>query len=89
VVVSGIDPDTAFAGSVVPVTITDSGFAAGMGVSFENGSGSRPTASDVIVHDANTITATVTVKSGGPGSVRVWDVRVGSGVLVDGFTVQP
>jgi hypothetical protein len=89
VVVSSIDPDTADAGSVVPVTITGSGFAAGMAVTFENGSGPRPTASNVTVLDANTVTATVTVKSGGPASARVWDMRVGSGVLVDGFTVLP
>jgi hypothetical protein len=36
-------------GSVVPVTITGSGFAAGMQVSFENGSGQRPTAAGVTV----------------------------------------
>ncbi len=89
VTVSSIDPNSALAGSVVPVTITGSGFAADMGVSFENGSGPRPTASNVSVIDANTITATVSVKSGGGGSARVWDVRVGSGVLADGFTVLP
>jgi len=58
-----------------------------MQVSFENGTGQRPTASNVIVVDANTITANVTVRSGGVSSDRVWDVRVGSGVLPDGFTV--
>lgn len=88
-VVSMIEPNTAQAGSVVPVTITGSGFAAGMTVSFENGSGPAPTASNVQVIDANKIAATVTVKSGGPGSARVWNVRVGSGVLVGGFTVLP
>jgi hypothetical protein len=77
-------------GSVNPVTITGSGFAAGMGVSFENGSGARPVASNVTVVDSTTITATVTVKTGGgPRSDRVWDVRVGSEVLPNGFTVQP
>lgn len=88
-VVSSIQPNTAHPGSVVAVTITGSGFAAGMGVSFENGSGPRPTASNVIVRDANTITANVTVKKGGSRSARVWDVRVGSGILFDGFTVLP
>jgi len=89
VTVSSIAPNTAQQGSVVPVTITGSGFVAGMGVSFENGSGPRPTASNVTVIDANTITATVTVKRGGPARERVWDVRVGPGVLVGGFTVLP
>jgi hypothetical protein len=67
-------------------------------VSFENGSGPRPTASNVTVVDATcedssvercTITANVTVKSGGGKGDRVWDVRVGSGVLVNGFEVLP
>jgi hypothetical protein len=90
VVVSGITPNTAPQGSLIPVTIMGSNFAAGMEVSFENGSGARPGASNVTVVDSTTITATVTVKNGGgPRSDRVWDVRVGSGVLVDGFTVQP
>jgi hypothetical protein len=89
VVVSDIEPESMQAGSSVPVTITGEGFASGMKVTFENGSGPRPTASDVIVQDANTIKATVTVKSGGPASERIWDVRVGSAVVVDGFTVQP
>jgi len=90
VVVSSITPDTAPQGSLIPVTITGSGFAAGMGVSFENGSGARPVASNVTVVDSTTITAMVTVKTGGgPRSDRVWDVRVGSDVLPNGFTVQP
>jgi Lysyl oxidase len=90
VVVSSITPDTAPQGSLISVTITGSGFAAGMGVSFENGSGARPVASNVTVVDSTTITAMVTVKTGGgPRSDRVWDVRVGSDVLPNGFTVQP
>jgi len=89
VTVSSIQPNTAQKGSVVPVRITGFGLTAGMQVSFENGSGSRPTATNVTIVDANTITANVTVKSGGGGRDRVWDVRVGPGVLLDGFTVQP
>jgi len=88
VVVSNITPNSASRGSVSAVTITGSGFVQGMPVSFDNGSGQRPTATNVIVVDANTITANVTVKSGGGGRDRAWDVRVGSGVLPDGFTVQ-
>ena len=41
------------------------------------------------VVDANTIRANVTVKGGGSSRDRAWDVRVGPGVLPDGFTVQP
>jgi hypothetical protein len=88
-VVDAIQPNSMHPGSVVDVTITGAGFAAGIGVSFENGSGPRPTASNVVVHDANTITARVTVKKGGSRGARLWDVRVGSGVLLDGFTVLP
>ena len=87
--VSSITPNTAPRSSITPVTIRGSNFAAGMGVSFENGSGARPVASNVTVVDSTTITATVTVTTGGPKNDRVWDVRVGSGVLPNGFAVQP
>jgi hypothetical protein len=87
--VSEITPNTAPPGSLTPVTITGSGFAAGMSVTFENGSGARPVASNVTVVDSQKITATLTVKAGGgPKSDNVWDVRVGPGLLVNGFTVQ-
>jgi len=87
VTVSGISPTSVSAGGSVDVTISGSGFASGVGVSFENGAGGTPIASNITVLNANTITARVTVKSGGPPRDRVWDVRVGSGVLDNGFTV--
>ena len=88
--VDSIDPNFASIGSVVAVTVRGSGFAPGMGLTFENGSGARVTASDVVVQNSTTITAIVTVrKKGGPAADYVWDVRVGSGVLLDGFTVSP
>ena len=89
VVVAGISPASAKIGSTVAVTITGSGFASGMGVSFEGGSGPPPTASNVVVSDSTTIHAMVTVKKGKGGKDPVWDVRVGSGVLFGGFTVLP
>ncbi len=95
VTVSSIDPNTMQAGTTIDVvTIVGSGFAAGTSVSFENGSGPAPTASNVVVVDASTITATVTAKGGGPRRNRVWDVRVTNldnsfDLLVDGFTVTP
>jgi hypothetical protein len=88
-VVSSIQPNSVRQGSGVGVTIKGAGFVNGMGVTFENGSGAPPTASKVTVVDANTITADVTVKKGGPKSTRFWDVRVGSGELFDGFMVLP
>jgi subtilisin len=94
VTITSIDPSTMKAGSKIDVTIIGSGFANGAEVTFENGNGPAPTASNVAVENTNTITATVTAKSGGPPRNRVWDVRVtnpdgSSGVLVDGFTVTP
>ena len=89
VTVTGISPDVMSRGSVTAVTITGSGFEPGMVPVFENGSGPSPRVSGVVVHDSSTITATVTSKSGGPQRSSVWDVRVGTGVLVGGFTVLP
>lgn len=87
VVVSSISPYSARRGSSVAMTIVGTGFAPGMGVSFENGSGKRPTASNVTVMNGMTITATVAVPARASLRDPVWDVRVGTGVLVNGFTV--
>jgi hypothetical protein len=94
VTVTGIAPSSASAGSVVAVQITGSGFVAGASVALVNGSGPTPQVGDVVVVDGTTITATFTVRSGGPRRNRVWDVRVtnpggSTGVLSGGFTVTP
>jgi hypothetical protein len=94
VTVESIDPVSMDAGTSIDVTITGSGFIGNAEVIFENGKGPAPTASEVIVVNANTITATVTAKSGGPPRDRKWDVRVSnpdgsSGVFEGGFTVTP
>ena len=94
VTVTSIEPNTMPAATTEDVTITGSGFVTGAEVTFEDGQGPAPTASNIVVVDGNTITATITAKSGGPPRDRVWDVRVtnpdgSSGVLVDGFTVTP
>jgi hypothetical protein len=94
VTVTSIVPNLMQAGISTSVIINGSGFVDGVEVTFENGNGPAPTTSEVVGIDANTITATVTAKSGGPPRDRVWDVRVtnpdgSSGVLVDGFTVSP
>jgi subtilisin len=95
VTVTGIEPTSMVAGSTIGVTITGSGFATGAAVAFQNGSGPAPTASDLRVAGGGTsLTATVTVGSGGPKRPRVWDVRVtnpdgATGVLPAGFTVTP
>ena len=94
VTVNGITPNSMPAGTSVEVPVTGSGFEANADLSFQNGSGPAPTGADIVVVDVDTITATITSKSGGPPVDRVWDVRVtnpdgSSGVLVGGFTVTP
>ena len=89
VTVSSITPNNITSGSIINVVIKGSGFATGMAVGFENGSGPAPVASAVQVIDGNTITARVSVKNGGPRRSRVWDVRVGPAVLSRAFTVTP
>lgn len=91
--VASITPGSARMGTSVQVTITGYGFTAGMGVSFEGGSGPRPVASNVQLasntDSVDQITATVTVPSK-KGKIRdpLWNVRVGSGgVLANGFRV--
>ena len=82
-------------GDLATITISGSGFAAGATVAFENGSGGpAPRASNVVVVNATTITATFTAGGGGPQRNRVWDVRVtnpdGSfGVKAGGLMVTP
>ena len=63
-----------------------------MPVSFEGGTGPRPVASNIVLASdtstTDTITATVTVPYKKQASKNpVWDLRVGSGVLPDAFTV--
>lgn len=92
VTVSGIDPNSVSSGSSISVTITGSGFASGASVSFENGSGPSPEASNIVVVSETEISATVTAKSGGPPRNRTWDVAVtntdgSSGILAGEFTV--
>ena len=90
--VDSIIPGSMTVGTSISVTITGSGFAPGADVTFENGPGPAPTASGVVVVEATTITATLSVSSGGPPGTRVWDVRVtntdtSTGGLVGGFEV--
>lgn len=88
-----ITPNSARANSQVAVTISGYGFKPGMAVSFENGNGPRPVASNVaLIEDTATVdrmTATVTVPyKKNLGRDPVWDLRVGTaGVLPDAFTV--
>lgn len=80
VTVLSMTPNTIKQGTSMNVTISGSGFAAGMAVGFENGSGSAPSIRVTSV-TATTIEAVVTVKKGGGKGERYWDLRVGAGVL--------
>lgn len=91
--VLSITPNTATIGTSVQVTITGYGLSSGATVTFENGNGPRPTASNVVLvsdtESIDTITAMVTIPNKkNTGRDPVWDVRVGSGgVLTNAFTV--
>ena len=92
--VSTIDPNTIRAGQALEVRITGNNFATGATVKFKNGGGPKPMASNVVVEDANSLTATVRVNAPGPSRDRVWDVVVTNsegktGQLKDVFTVTP
>ena len=89
--VDTIYPNSASTNSTTDVTIIGSGFD-GATVAFTGGSGPTPVVSNVLVVDGTTITATVTVKKGGPNRDRVWNVVVtnfdgSSDTLSPGFTV--
>ena len=88
VTISSLTPNTIKSGQSMNVTITGSGFAPGMAVGFENGSGSAPTIR-IVNLNATTITAVVSVKNGGPKGPRYWDLRVGGTVLNRALTVNP
>jgi hypothetical protein len=89
VTVGSIWPSVVYRNSVELVTISGAGFAPGMSVSLENGSGPAPTVRNVVIVDDSTITAQITIKKGGGKRGAVWDVRVGSAVLIDALTVLP
>ena len=74
--VDSVSPGSIPAGGTTPVTVSGSGFVEGVSLTFLNGSGGSPTASNVTVVDGNTITADVYVKNGGPRRNRTWDVVV-------------
>jgi hypothetical protein len=91
--VTSIAPDVLAAGASTPATITGTGFAPGASVTFVNGNGPAPTASNVQVVNPIAITAVVTIGSGGPKTCRVWDVAIANpdgttGTLTGGFTVD-
>ena len=95
VIVDGIEPETGSKGESFSITVTGSGFVSGAQVTLVNGNGPTPSVSGELVSgDGTTITATITIKNGGPRGGSSWDVTVtntdsSSDTLVDGFTVTP
>lgn len=90
--VTGMSPDTMPIASTMNVTINGTGFESGANVSLSNGSGPAPVVSNVIFVDAQTITATIATKDGGPRRTRYWDVTVtnpggSSATLDNGLTI--
>jgi len=85
--VSAISPNSARPGSQAFVLISGTGFGDGIDVHLANGSGKVPVVSNVQVTSDTTITATITVPSGGASSDPVWDLHVGPAALPDAFTV--
>ena len=88
ITITGITPSTISAGESISITITGSGFVTGTDVNFKDGAGPAPAVSNVVLIDSNTITATVSTKSGGPPKNRTWDVQLtnpdGSSALLYG-----
>lgn len=89
VTVVGIAPNAARVGESIDVMIDGTGFTAGVDVSFTNGKGSKPVASNITVLSSSQIQATVTIKKRGSNSDNVWDLVVDSVTLQDAFTVLP
>jgi PKD repeat protein len=91
--VSTISPSSVQMPTSFLATITGTGFRTDAQVGLSNGKDPTPELSDISVVDSTTITVWVTVKSGGPGRARVWDVTVTSGglsaTLPSGLTVLP
>jgi hypothetical protein len=88
VTISSITPTNSVVGSVVEAMITGTNFTTGLAVGFEGGSGPAPIASNVTVLNSTTISLTISIKQSGKSGDPVWDLRVGSAVLPNAFTVQ-
>ncbi len=90
VTITSLTPAGGLVGSYVEAEIMGTNFVPGMAVGFEGGSGPTPIASNVTVHDTTKITFTIYVKPTGnaKNSDLVWDLRVGSTVLPNAFTVE-
>ncbi len=91
--VSALSPNTVQMPTIFVATISGTGFGADAQVGLSNGKGPTPDLTSVSVVSSTTITATITIKPGGPRRPRLWDLTVTSGgssaTLPGGLTVLP
>jgi large repetitive protein len=92
--ISSISPTSMQRGTSSNMTINGTNFVSGASVTFVDGSGPTPTASNVTFLNSGQLTCTVTVPGGGAPRDRVWSVRVTnpdgkSATLTGAFTVTP
>jgi hypothetical protein len=92
--ISGLSPNSVKRGGKVNTILSGSGFAQGIKVQFQNGEGPAPTVNGVTMMDAETLSVSISTKSGGPARNLYWDVVVTnpdgkSAQLEDGFVVTP
>jgi hypothetical protein len=75
--VDSIQPDVVTQGAgTVAFIITGTGFAPGITVEFQHGSGPAPRVHQVTADSSTQLSAVVEIRSGGPPRDRLWDVRV-------------
>jgi hypothetical protein len=92
--ISGLSPNSVKRGGKVNTILSGSGFAQGIKVQFQNGEGPAPTVTGVSMMEAETLSVSISTKSGGPSRNLYWDVVVTnpdgkSAQLEDGFVVTP
>lgn len=94
VIVSYVAPRSLWAGMQSSLMIRGEGFAEGLTVAFEGGSGPAPVVTAVRVLGEEALVARVAAPSQVLAEPTVWSVRItnsdgSSGVLADAFSVQP
>jgi hypothetical protein len=91
--ITGISPQTATTGETLTLTVTGTGFAPDLVLSFEGATGTPPNVIAVQVLDPTTVIATIEALNS-TAEQQVWDVRIDnpdgtSALLESGFTVVP